>query len=758
MKKVIEIAMKSFFITLCHVAILTEFCFSFQAFHPARFDFLTDVSPVEAALLDYNLDGINDVAVICGEENGMLTIFKGTADETLHFVWGVYCGNMPGELEVMDVNMDSIPDVIVSLTSEGLIRTFYGSLGGQFTPGESLYAGLNPLHLELTDVEGDGDEELMASGTRTIFLYKRQPREGLIEFQRYPLLDIISDFDTGDMNGDGFGDIVLTYESEGTHLYFGDGNGQIASGLKIEELSHEEETIVDIKMVDIDLDGHEDLLAIDSGGDQFSILWGDGNGGFKQTRVSYDDLTASLVVPGPVGRAGIRDIISVSEASGEIQIHSGKICGAAMVEPVFGEDLPGMSRRGPANIKYCFAERGEKYRCGLETVWVDVTDFNNDSIPDIFALNKGSGSLSLFYGAGDGYYHSAPDFWTGPGEMGAKSVAVLDANEDGHDDVAVAFKLEDAISILLGDGAGNLCFYSTFPTGGSGTHTLGVGDLDEDGHEDIVVRNVQSSSVSVLLGDGNANYELVGEFETDEGTHLVTLVDINLDEHLDVITPNARGGTITILLGDGTGHLERYVDIPVGLGPHSCVAFDYDQDGDQDIASANSNEDSVAILRNDIGVIRLAGKVATGKHPISVCSGDFNEDGFPDLATANIGGFTVSVLLGDGRGSFQNLTGDLVAGNGPHYVVTKDMNRDNHLDLIAPVTGMDGVVVFYGDGNGSFREEGHFGTGDNPNTVSIGDFDEDLMPDIVTGNVLSSDVSLLMNAGNPSGLPITESH
>jgi|GEM_PF-3428541 len=721
-------------------------CAAEQSFQPARRDFVVGPNPIAASVLDFDLDGNTDIAIVQGKQDAMLHILRGKGNGNFENVWsGLAGGNDPKDVAVLHINDDELVDIVVSLSNEGLIRIFYGEAGGQFSEGESLYVGLHPSRLGLCDIEGDGEDEIIVASETELVAFKRFQQSSLLEFRRYPLVEPAADFSTGDLNSDGLMDIALAYKQGGSYLFFGDGMGGFLSVIELDGIPGGEGRMIDLEIVDLDLDGNRDILCLDSSGERFQVLWGDGTGEFRSTIVRYVDFLSSRIVPGPVGNNDIRDVLSVSNESGEVVVHTGRVCGV-----IDGDDFPGAktSPAGPMDhgqVSYCFDMKGEPYKSGLKTVWAGFSDIDRNGIQDMLTLNQGSGSVSVFSGAGDGFYHKAPAFAAGPGQPGAKSVAVLDANEDGNDDVAVAFRWVDAVSVLLGDGQGNLSYYGEFPIGGHGTHTLGVDDLNADGHADIVVRNVESATVSVLLGDGDANFDLLGEYQTDSGTHLVTIVDINQDDFLDVITPNSSGGTVTILLGDGSGHLQRFADIPVGEGPHSCVVIDYDKDDDPDIATANIGENKVSILENVDGMLYLAEKITVGAKPISICTGDFDEDGFADLATANIGGFSLSVLFGTGSSSFLLSEPELIVGKGPHFVVAEDLDVDGHLDLVVPMTGMDDVVVCYGDGNGGFLLKEHFGVGDNPNTVAIGDLNGDNRPDIVTGNVWSSDVSVLIN-------------
>jgi hypothetical protein len=62
--------------------------------------------------------------------------------------------------------------------------------------------------------------------------------------------------------------------------------------------------------------------------------------------------------------------------------------------------------------------------------------------------------------------------------------------------------------------------------------------------------------------------------------------------------------------------------------------------------------------------------------------GDFNQDGFQDLATANVRSDDVSVLLGNGAGGFVDAPGSpFPAGAAPESVGVGDFNQDGFQDL-----------------------------------------------------------------------------
>ena len=57
----------------------------------------------------------------------------------------------------------------------------------------------------------------------------------------------------------------------------------------------------------------------------------------------------------------------------------------------------------------------------------------------------------------------------------------------------------------------------------------------------------------------------------------------------------------------------------------------------------------------------------------------------------------------------------------------------------------DNVSVFLGNGNGTFQARQNFGVGRAPHSVAVGDFNGNVLQDLVAANYGSSNVSVLIN-------------
>lgn len=152
------------------------------------------------------------------------------------------------------------------------------------------------------------------------------------------------------------------------------------------------------------------------------------------------------------------------------------------------------------------------------------------------------------------------------------------------------------------------------------------------------------------------------------------------------------------------------------------------------------------VARNE-GALYPGQRFAAGLFPLAVAVVDLNGDGHPDLIVANSRSNDVSVLLGTGDGTFQPEL-RFATGRFPFAVAVADVNGDGLPDLVTANTITtvisNDVSVLLGRGDGTFEPEQRFGAGALPLAVAVGDFNGDGLPDLVTANGYSNDVSLLL--------------
>jgi FG-GAP-like repeat len=326
------------------------------------------------------------------------------------------------------------------------------------------------------------------------------------------------------------------------------------------------------------------------------------------------------------------------------------------------------------------------------------------------------------------------------------SVKVGDFNSDGNMDIVTVHNSGD-VSLLLGDGLGDFTNQITFPA--DRAYSVIVGDFNVDGKVDLGVA-VEMGAVQILLGDGQGKFNTPTTFAANY-PHDFVMGDFNGDGNVDLAAADLNDGyndnTLSVLLGDGQGGFGKSTVFLVGgNGPITVSMGDFNKDGKADLVSANSNSNNVSVLLgNGRGGFANPLIFSVGKMPNRVLVTDVNKDGNEDLITTNIDNNNVSILLGNGSGDFGPQT--TFIADYPLDAVLADFNGDGNIDIAA--TGAYGntnhwVSLLLGDGQGLFSHPTKFSVGVGPWSISTGDFNNDGKTDVVTGNLNSNNVSILI--------------
>jgi hypothetical protein len=183
-------------------------------------------------------------------------------------------------------------------------------------------------------------------------------------------------------------------------------------------------------------------------------------------------------------------------------------------------------------------------------------------------------------------------------------------------------------------------------------------------------------------------------------------------------------------------------------------------DGDPFTLDTCNEAEDVCEHQCALGDGTFAAKVdyPSGVSPYFVTTGDFNSDGILDLAVANDNDDNVSIYLGNGssgrgNGTFATKV-NYPTGDDPTSMTTGDFNSDSILDLAVGNWNSNNVSVLLGNGsggrgNGTFAVKVDYPTGIASISLTAGDFNSDSILDLAVANWFSNDVSVLF--GNGSG-------
>ncbi|MGE7416486.1 beta strand repeat-containing protein, partial [Methylobacterium tarhaniae] len=289
---------------------------------------------------------------------------------------------------------------------------------------------------------------------------------------------------------------------------------------------------------------------------------------------------------------------------------------------------------------------------------------------------------------------------------------------------------------------------------GSSTYSVVSADVNGDGKLDLITANQGDSSLSVLLGNGDGTFQSQQTFATGRMPFSVTAADLNQDGKLDLVATSFLDSSLSVLLGNGNGTFGAQQTFTSGNNATSVTAADLNGDGKLDLVSQNSSSGTMSVLLgNGNGTFKDLQSYSTGagSQPASVTTADVNRDGKADLVVASYGSSNLSVLLGNGDGTFQaQQTFGTGTASGPRSVVVADVNRDGKLDLVSANIDSNAVSVLLGNGDGTFQAQQSYsiGAGSQPSSVAVADVDGDGTLDLVVTNLGKSSVSVLSGNGN----------
>jgi hypothetical protein len=750
--------------------------------------------PRSIAVGDFNNDSRLDIVVANSGTNTIGVFFgygNGTFSNQITFSTGYK--SQPYAVAVGDFNNDNLLDIAVANYGTNNVGVFLRYGNGTFV-SQSTYStgsGSGPYSIAVGDFNNDNQLDIVVTNYNWVGNVGVFVGYGNGTFSNQTSYSTgqgsgPTDACVGDLNNDGRLDIVVTlHDSFGIIVFLGYGNDTFSRQLIYSTGSQSQPFAC--ALGDVNNDNRLDVAVSDFGNGNVVVLLGDGHGSFSN-KISYStgsDSGSISVAFGDFNNDSILDIVVANYNTNTIGVLLGfsyiygvreSICATgsfshlrAVALADFNKDTQldiVMANYGLDNVEVLLRDINKTF--SMQIIFstgalslptsVAVGDFNNDSELDISVANSGTENIGVLYGYGNGSFTNQTTFSTGLDSI-PLSVAVGDFNNDKRLDIVVADSGTGSVLTLLRYDIGALGNQTVYLTGtDSQPMSVAVGDLNNDGWLDFVVANGDSDNVGVFLGLGNGTFSNQRTYSTGSNSYpdCIAVADLNKDSHLDIIVCNYLKTAIGIFLGFGDGTFLDQTTYPTGSNssPWSITIGDLNNDSRLDIVVANYLSDNISIfLGYDNGTFSSVTTYSTGSNslPCSVAVGDFNNDNRLDIVVANTGTDTIGIFLGYGDGTFSVMipysTG---SRSGPVSVVVGDFNNDGRLDVAVANSAVDNIGVLFGNGDGAFSNQTTFptGSGSDPISIAIGDFNNDNQLDIAIANFGSNSFGILLGCAN----------
>jgi len=312
-----------------------------------------------------------------------------------------------------NLNGDSIPDMVLGDLSKDQMQTFIGNGDGSFDQFQTLPL-TNPIWLETSDVDLDGDQDVVAIRESNLSIFTM-----LNDGTGYLSTPISSYIDAGGENfeialfdTDTLPDVVVGNGSGNVYYSHGNGDGTFEEAVKIHE---EYYGVLALDVADLDSDGDLDIVLL--AWQRLSVLFNNGDG-----TVTWGGYYGPYA--GPIAGGDIDISHLDSDEFLDVIVSAGEGMGTNTVFTFLGNGDGGFDVTGPGWLD------------GIGPfTHVIAEDFDLDGYNDAFFCGY---YLSIMLNSGDGLLIDPPEFESN--YVFSLQGAVADFDSDGDFDIAYVYQ------------------------------------------------------------------------------------------------------------------------------------------------------------------------------------------------------------------------------------------------------------------------------------------------------------------------------
>jgi hypothetical protein len=641
--------------------------------------------PIEidsATLGDVNEDGKLDLIGISFTSLSIFT-FLGNGDGTFASTPVIsHLAQYESQITVADVNSDQKADLVLS--GQTAVRVMIGNGLGGFTAGATF--PMNEAYVGVADFNGDHHLDI---ATGAGIEYGDGAGNFTLGNQSFAATNVLA----ADFNHDGNQD-VLAFSANGNYqVWLGDGSGSF-SPQPMQTFPGN----TNIAVGDLNSDGYPDLVFTEPLKGTLDVAMGVGDGTFgplsyynagvepsnfaladfnddQQLDVAVGTLYGSSLLLNK-GAGNFESPTTVATTAGQrpMNIATGDFNGDGKADIVVGTASAASQNNGAIVVYFSngdgtYTQMPQTPTGSAFAPSVTVADLNGDGIPDVIASwSYPTPATKIYLGTANGTLVPVPGQFS---SQAVRDITTGDFNGDGKTDVFFNGQF------FAGNGDGTFLPGVTITSDTTDVYA-DAADINQDGNLDLVLGG---STVSVLLGNGDGSFQPPKPLPfVGGGTFNPVVADMNRDGLPDLVVGNSADPThVYVLLGNGDGSFGPTQTYSYG-GSTNLTIGDFNGDGIPDVAVSTA---SVTLLLAGEGNGALAPPVDIAPAGL-VTVADANDDGHADLLYAGLG-------LGNGSTYFPVV--DAVLATTAHDAIGDTYRVIRSLDTITGTAGDDQILL-----------------------------------------------------------------
>ena len=657
-------------------------------------------------LADLNGDNIADI--IGGEydntnysDSSRVYALDGVTGDT---IWTFWFQDGVKALISADINLDNIPDIIgggaygTDIQTDGRVRAIDGATGTEIW---NFGTGASVIDLAVGDFNNSGNLDVAAVGFGD-YVYAIDGSTGDYIWRKYLGSIFINAVATGDVNEDGIDDVAYTHEYlAGYDNYLG-----IANGLDGSEIWEETAGYFgsDLLIDDIDDDGFLELVVgLHFDDDHGEVQVRDGltgtiewtydfgtmdhvNGAFYFTSVDIDDdKDKDLIVGNYLAQRKLYIFDGDNNVPAVVSPEVPRFVYKTAVGDVDNDGFPDIVAASYDRVQIFNATTGNPlWYFGVSGRIYDVgcADFDGDLWTDIAAGGSAPGQTIWALKT-----IQTPLLWEYDFGQYGNALAVVDLNQDDHDDVITVASLDDKATAIDGK-TGDVLLWSW--TGTQNLYAVTYGDYDNDGDPDVAVAGADDMVTALDGSSGDVMWQFTTPADQIYRSCLAS-ADLNGDGADDVIAGTDDSHVYAI---DGTSGLEIW-NYPAGADLEEVAVAQMNGTGPLDVVcglTGATGGSRVVVIDGADGSFMWEYICANKVEYVEVF--DVNNDDVPDVA-AGVSFTPKTVYMIDGFTHDTIWTAAVDLNSNGYGLSSGDINGDKNPDVIVGGSSTTNAVFAY---------------------------------------------------------------